>query len=536
MIIFQNLLRWKTPVFLFLYIFSITLTGLYYIASGTPIISSDSFTYLRLAEEMQKGRFYIEQWGSGSLSVPPLFPFTVALAQKIISNPFIAGALISFISSIGIVIIAYILAKSLYGFTASNIAIILMIANPFFITFSLAILTESLFTFFFILNIFLIYKISQNHIENLFICCFAIGATSALAWHTRDVGIVTIIISSAWLIYFLKIRLISSFTVLKYLSFFILGFLIFFTPFIILLKSNPNLNSYNNTAKHNILKILAAPSLNNQITREMTTRSLTEDGSNYSITANSQEKITLNDFIGQFDWVIKKFLLGGGKIVLYVLAITAGFGIFTIINLIISIRGKNKILSLFFLSIILLYISFYAASGTFFGAVGPKRYLLPLFPLLIILASGGIKISFRFVIERLKIRRMPTPAFLFFVVGIGAILLFPLSIKQNNADAQKNFEYQNIAETLDAFKNEKTIIMSGKPYLPFFLHASFVSTPYADYEKVIQFAKIKKVNLIFIEKSLYAPQLEFLKDSNDSTEELKFMLSTAQGNLYKVIY
>ena len=47
---------------------------------------------------------------------------------------------------------------------------------------------------------------------------------------------------------------------------------------------------------------------------------------------------------------------------------------------------------------------------------------------------------------------------------------------------------------------------------------------------------MKKVNLIFIEKSLYAPQLEFLKDSNDSTEELKFMLSTAQGNLYKVIY
>src|SRR3989344_7451058 len=111
MIIFQNLLRWKTPVFLFLYIFSITLTGLYYIASRTPIISSDSFTYLRLAEEMQKGRFYIEQWGSGSLSVPPLFPFTVALAQKITSNPFIAGALISLISSAGIIIIAYVLAK-----------------------------------------------------------------------------------------------------------------------------------------------------------------------------------------------------------------------------------------------------------------------------------------------------------------------------------------------------------------------------------------------------------------------------------------
>jgi len=204
--------------------------------------------------------------------------------------------------------------------------------------------------------------------------------------------------------------------------------------------------------------------------------------------------------------------------------------------LITNIRGKNKILSLFFLSIILLYVSFYAASGAFFGAVGPKRYLFPLFPLLIVLASGGIKISLKYIIERLKIRRMPTPAFLFFVVGIGAILLFPLSIKQNNAYAQKIFEYQNIAKTLDVFKNEKTIIMSGKPYLPFFLHASFVSTPYADYEKVIQFAKMKKVNLIFIEKNLYAPQLEFLKKSGASTKELKFILSTAQGNLYKVIY
>ena len=533
---FKALFFPKVPVFLFLYIFTITLTGLYYIASGTPIIFSDSFTYLRLAEEMQNWRFYIEQWGSGSLSVPPLFPFTVALAQKIIPDPFIAGAFISLISSVGIIIIAYILAKSLYRFSASNIAIILMIANPFFITFSLAILTESLFTFFFILNIFLIYKISQNHINSLFIYCFAIGATSALAWHTRDVGIVTIIISSAWLIYFLKTRLISSFTVLKYLSVFILGFLIFFTPLVILLKSNHNLNSYNNTAKHNILKILTAPSLNNQITREITTRSLTEDGSNYSIAANSQEKITLNNFIGQIDWVIKKFLLGGGKIVLYILAITAGFGIFAIINLITNIRGKDKILSLFFLSIILLYVSFYAASGAFFGAVGPKRYLFPLFPLLIVLASGGIKISLKYIIERLKIRRMPTPAFLFFVVGIGAILLFPLSIKQNNAYAQKIFEYQNIAKTLDVFKNEKTIIMSGKPYLPFFLHASFVSTPYADYEKVIQFAKMKKVNLIFIEKNLYAPSLEFLKSAGVSTPGLKPVLQFKAGNLYQLIY
>ena len=536
MIIFQNLLRWKTPVFLFLYIFSITLTGLYYIASGTPIISSDSFTYLRLAEEMQKGRFYIEQWGSGSLSVPPLFPFTVALAQKIISNPFISRALISFISSIGIVIIAYILAKSLYGFTASNIAIILMIANPFFITFSLAILTESFFTFFFILNILLIYKISQNHINNLFIYCFAIGATSALAWHTRDVGIITIVLSSAWLMYFLKIRLVSFFAVLKYLSIFILGFLFFFAPFIILSNSNPNLNSYNNAAKRNILKILTAPNLNNQIAREVATRALTVDGSNYSIVANNQKNGGLNDFVNQFDWVIKKFLLGSGKIFLYILAVTAGLVMFVIINLAVNLRGKNKPLSLFFLSVILLYIIFYAASGSFFGAVGPKRYLFPLFPLLMILTSGGIKQSFNFLIKRLKIRRVPTPLFLLSAAGIGAILLLPLSIKQNSAYIQKILEYKSIAKVVEKSEGEKTIIMSREPYLPFFLHASSVSTPYADYEKVIQFAKMKKVNLIFIEKNLYAPSLEFLKSAGVSTPELKPVLQFKAGNLYQLIY
>jgi len=536
MAIYENLSPWKSYLLLFLYIFIITLTGLNYIISGNPVLSPDSFTYLRLAEEIQKGHFYIEQWGSGSLSVPLLFPLTVALAQKIISDPFIAGVLISFISSIGIVIIAYILAKSLYGFTASNIAIILMIANPFFITFSLAILTESLFTFLFILNIFLIYKISQKNSINLFIYCFAIGATSALAWHTRDVGIITIILSSGWLIYFLKIRLASFFSVLKYLFIFIFGFLIFFTPFIILSNSNQNLNSYNNAAKRNILKILTAPSLNNQIDREVATRALTEDGSNYSIVANSQGKITLNDFIGQFDWVIKKFLSGSGKIFLYIFAVTAGLVMFVIINLAVNLRGKNKPLSLFFLSVILLYIIFYATSGSFMGAIGPERYLFPLFPLLVILASGGMKLSIEFLIERSRIKRIPTFSFPFFVFGALVVLLFPLSMKRNNSYVQEILEYQNISAALKLYKDEKTIIMSRNPYLPFFSHASFVLTPHADYEKVIQFAKMKKVDLIFIEKNLYAPQIEFLKNSKASTEELEFILSTAQGNLYKVIY
>lgn len=528
---------YKSYLPLLFYTFIIALfDAYYYIASGGPILSSDSFTYLRLAEEIKKGHFFIEQWGSGSLSTPLLYPFLIALAQNIISDPIIAGAIISLAFTIAIVIIAYIFAKNLFGFFAAQLAIILMIVNPFYLIHSTAVLTESLFAFLLISDIFVIYKISQNQLKNLHLLCFATGAVSTLAWHTRDVGIVMPILSFVWLIYFLRIKKISTPRIIKYLFVFGMGFLLFFAPFIILSKSNSNLNSYNNTAKRNILKILTAPNLSDPMLREVGIRALTDDGLNYSIVANSQEKVSLNDFINQFDWVIKKFLLSIGKKILFIIVITAGLGLFAIISIIADLRRGNKALALIFLSYTLFYLLFYAATGSFMGAVSPERYLFPIFPLLMILAADGIKISTKFAIEKLKIRQLRPVVFHFFILGAGAILITLSLVKQNRDYTQKFLQYKDVASTLKPSNEKQITVMTRNPFLPYFAKSAFVLTPYADYENTIRFAKMKGVDFFFLEKNLYAPQLEFLKKRKTSTPELKFILSTDLGDMYKVTY
>lgn len=527
----------KSYLPLLFYIFIIVLFDLhYYIASGGPILSSDSFTYLRLAEEIQKGHFFIEQWGTGSLSTQLLYPYLIALFQRIAFDPLIAGMLVSLISTIGTIIIVYILTKNLFGLFASNLAVILMIVNPFYLIHSAAVLTESLFTFLLVSSIFLVYKISQNQLRSLHLLCFATGAVGGMAWHTRDVGIIIIPLSFAWLTYFLREKKLSSPMIIKYIFVFAMGFLLFFVPFVILSKSSPNLNSYNNTAKRNVLKILTAPNFSDPTTREIGIRALTDDELNYSIVANSQKKISLNDFMDQLDWVIKKFILSVGKIFLYIIAITAGLGLFAIIGLIADLRGCNKTMALIFLSYILFYLLFYSATGSFMGAVRPERYLFPVFPLLIILASNGIKLSIEFIIKRFKIEKLRTTLFRIIIFSGGMMLLFPPLIKQGYGYTQNVLAYKNIATTIKTLKNKEAVIMTRNPFLPFSANTSFILTPYADYENTIRFAKMKGVDFFFIEKDLYAPQLEFLKNGGTSTPELKFISSTDQGSLYKIIY
>ena len=143
-------------------IFHYSATALLYRFWFSEVVS-DSFAYPPV-REIRKD-IYIEQWGTGSLSTPLLYPTLLAFSNKIIADPFIAGAILSFIFSAAIIVIAFILTNNLFGRFAANIAVFLMIVNPFYLIHYAAVLTESLFTFLLVSSIFLVYKISQNQLK-----------------------------------------------------------------------------------------------------------------------------------------------------------------------------------------------------------------------------------------------------------------------------------------------------------------------------------------------------------------------------------
>ncbi len=524
------MLAWIKNNKIYLFFFSIFVFELFLFFSNGPILTPDSFTYLRLAEEIQKGRFYIEQWGSGSVSVPPLYPFFIFLLQKFTLDYIAAGILISIVSSFGVILIAYKLTREIFGGKASFFAPTILALNPFFSAFSRAILTESLFSLFFILNIYLLYKLSKNDSKYIFFFSLSIGASSALAWLTRDVGMASFALSVIWMLYFLNAKKFSPIKIIKYFGAFLLGFIIFFAPFFVVSKTGPSL-SFHNTAKKNILNILTAPPLKDTIVREIAIRSLTDDGTDYSIKERSVKQVSLAEFAKQIPWILKKMALSVGRMSLHVLIITFGIlGLFAMISLCLNLRNKNRT-TVFLGTFMLIYLSFYAFTGSFLGALGPERYLVPLLPIIILFASNGIVQTSEFIEDKIKTRSKQI--FLFFIFCV--IITQTIQLRYG-ADALRDvLEYSNISHMIKFASIKKNTIMARRPHLAYFSKSDFILTPYAEYEKIIRFARYKKVDYIFIEKDLLLPSFDFYKMQSESSNELVVVAKTSRGVLYEFI-
>ncbi|TAN57975.1 hypothetical protein EPN15_02510 [Patescibacteria group bacterium] len=525
------MIPWLKNNKIYLFFLGILIFELIHFFFSGLILTPDSFTYLRLAEEIQKGRFYIEQWGSGSVSVPPLYPFFIFLLQKFTLDYIAAGILISIISSFGVILIVHKLTREIFGGKASLFAPTILVLNPFFSAFSRAILTESLFSLFFILNIYLLYKLSKNDSKYIFFFFLLIGASSALAWLTRDVGMASFALSVIWILYFLNAKKFSPIKIIMYFGAFLLGFIVFFAPFFVISKIGPSLSSYNNTAKKNILNTLTSPLLKDEMVREIAIRSLTDNGADYLIKDRSIKQMSLAEFAKQIPWILKKMALSVGRMSLYVLIITFGIlGLFAMISTCLNLRNKNRT-TVFLGTFMLIYLSFYAFAGSFLGALGPERYLVPLLPIIILFSSNGIVQTSEFIEDKIKTRSKQI--FLFFIFCV--IIMQTIQVRYGVGALHDVMGYRNLSQLIEFAPIKKNTIMARRPYLAYFSKSDFILTPYAEYEKIIRFARYKKVDYIFIEKDLLLPSFDFYKIQLESPNELIIIAESSRGVLYRLI-
>ena len=149
--------------------------------------SADSTTYLRMAEEMQKGHWHIDHWIRGAYVGPPVFPALVALVEWVIPGFEKAGTLVAIVSISASVIPVYLLSWYLYGRRSAIIAITLTIFNAWFYYYGLSPLTDSLFTAIFLSGILLTLLAYTKKLPLLW---FAAGISGGLALLTRDAGII----------------------------------------------------------------------------------------------------------------------------------------------------------------------------------------------------------------------------------------------------------------------------------------------------------------------------------------------------------
>lgn len=486
---------------------------------------TDSATYLRMAEEIQKGRWYIELWGRGAYSAVSLYSILAAGMEWFIPGFDVAGTWVSVIAVSAAVIPLFILTKRFYGGKAAWVVIPLSVLHPLYLHYTSIPLTEALFTLFFLSGIILtLYALTQDSIG----LWFATGVVNGAAWMTRDAGVILPLLSFLWLvIYRWKDKPLFLNVLRRGMALFI-GVILISVPLKLVIKMNqrdmsappPNVS---------IAVTLMASDLRDVQERERYFLGLTPDGREYAFNEVLKKAPGVMEVLGHWEWVLQRF---GYNLVEFAKSFYSVLQNLILLPFILVglFRGKGPARDsgggpgspLFLGSYVLVYLCFYLLAGGFTGAVGPERYLVPVIPILGIWAAAGI-LQIGEMTGRFDIRHLGKLV-VFLCMSFILVTYFPAirGMKQRGQDSLSTIEvYKELGGVLRGnFPShpqsvKDLVIMERSPLLSYYAGASWVMTPYGEYHKIMKFAKYKGVDFMFIDKrtSKLRPQLSFLMSS-----------------------
>ncbi len=145
-------------IILFLFAFSIRI---YFFNSVTTEQWQDAYWMMRVSENLFSGKGYT-LWGKPHNIFQPGYPVTFGLLSLILNNSHLSGKIVSFLSSLLIIPIIYLLWKELESKEIALLTTFLVIIQPLVWEFSLRIMTESLFLLLMVSSFFFLFKSKEN--------------------------------------------------------------------------------------------------------------------------------------------------------------------------------------------------------------------------------------------------------------------------------------------------------------------------------------------------------------------------------------
>ena len=201
-----------------------------YLGLFTYVIKNDSVAFIQNAKYFADGDFL----GGLRHDFHPLYSFLMAVLYKAIPDMELSGTIVSISFGTLTVIVFYLIGKSVFGRKVSFVSSVVLALHPYAVRFSVDIISESTYFFFFISALGLGFFAIVKRKYYLFVLA---GICTALAYLARPEGIGIIIIVAGWCI----LKDLTKFKIVwkeKLVSILILAtsFLVFSMPYLVYIQ------------------------------------------------------------------------------------------------------------------------------------------------------------------------------------------------------------------------------------------------------------------------------------------------------------
>lgn len=470
-------------------------------SNSTGLEDHDSIQYLKLIEFFNSFTF------EGLINLGPddliLYPMLSALFKFFGFSVEFSGRLLTFLVSVGLFFVIYDIQKRLWGKEKALLGNLIFSFNPYLITFSYSILTEPLYNFIIYFAVWLFFK--QLNTPS-FRSAIYLGVIIGLSFIARTEGIIFLVAIPAMQLIHFVLKKKKNYNFKRYLllsTVFAVLFSVVVLPqvlrvsnsmgtFVIngrqawmkLLKSDIDKSTDEkiygldfSPSEINIHHVQKNPNVYHSLKSET---KLSSQIKTFIYTFNEFYNIKLTSFFG---------LMG---------LIFFGFGIYYLL-----IKGKfiELIIILFFIAVCIFPPLMHNVVTRHIAIIGP---------IVIMLQSLGIYFIAESIIEKyprlfgINLNRYSIILILFSL----SILFKGHSLYMSLVKPTENTEYskQDYNETIKILKensnnfgkNDFTIV-SRKGYFPYFADVNYISTPYSNYSKFLEYVKLNNVKFVFLE-------------------------------------